>query len=151
MGVQVLSLMWLRTTINYQYRYGTTTTMALKTLYKEGGVVRFYRGLGPALIQGPMSRFGDTAANTGMLALLDGYETTRTLPMAVKTLSASLAAGLFRICLMPVDALKTIMQVGVRSSCTGRPTGPHTPSAGPTAALPGLPDQLVPHPACTSA
>jgi len=34
-----------------QYRYGTTTTNALKTLYREGGVLRFYRGLGPALIQ----------------------------------------------------------------------------------------------------
>jgi len=34
-----------------QYRYGTTTTHALKTLYREGGVLRFYRGLGPALIQ----------------------------------------------------------------------------------------------------
>jgi hypothetical protein len=35
MGVQVLSLMWLRTTINYQYRYGTSTTTALKTLYER--------------------------------------------------------------------------------------------------------------------
>lgn len=111
MAVQVLSLMWLRTTINYQYRYGTNTMTALKTLYKEGGVVRFYRGLGPALVQGPLSRFGDTAANTGMLALMDSYDSTRTLPVGVKTLSASLAAGCFRIVLMPVDALKTIMQV----------------------------------------
>lgn len=48
-----------------QYRYGTTTTEALRHLYREGGVVRFYRGLGPALLQGPLSRFGDTAANAG--------------------------------------------------------------------------------------
>ena len=41
------------------------TKEALKHLYKEGGVVRFYRGLGPALLQGPLSRFGDTAANAG--------------------------------------------------------------------------------------
>ena len=57
--------MWLRTTINYQYRYGTTTGQALRTLYKEGGIPRFYRGLLPALVQGPLSRFGDTAANAG--------------------------------------------------------------------------------------
>ncbi|KAK9786993.1 hypothetical protein WJX73_004001 [Symbiochloris irregularis] len=44
MGIQVGSLMWLRTTVNYQYRYGTTTTDALKKLYAEGGIVRFYRG-----------------------------------------------------------------------------------------------------------
>ena len=111
MGLNVLSLMWLRTTINYQYRYGLTTTQALKTLYKEGGVVRFYRGLGPALIQGPMSRFGDTAANTGILALMESHDSTKDLPVGVKTLAASAAAGGFRIFLMPVDAMKTIMQV----------------------------------------
>jgi hypothetical protein len=33
------------------------------------------------------------------------------LPPAFKTIAASLAAGAFRIVLMPVDALKTIMQV----------------------------------------
>ena len=51
MGVQVLSLMWLRTTINYQYRHGTGTLTAFRFLYKEGGVRRFYRGVGPALFQ----------------------------------------------------------------------------------------------------
>ena len=30
MGVQVTTLMWMRTTMNYQYRYGTTTTEAMK-------------------------------------------------------------------------------------------------------------------------
>ena len=60
MTLQVLSLMWLRTTINYQYRYGTTTLVALKTLYKDGGIPRFYQGLAPALIQvGPGSVAGD--------------------------------------------------------------------------------------------
>lgn len=107
MGVQVLSLMWLRTTVNYQYRYGMSTSEALKHLYKEGGVVRFYRGLAPALLQGPLSRFGDTAANAGVLALMEGVD----LPVALKTVAASGAAALFRILLMPVDATKTIMQV----------------------------------------
>jgi hypothetical protein len=51
MTVQVISLMWLRTTVNYQYRYGMSTTVALSTLWKEGGVRRFYQGLGPALLQ----------------------------------------------------------------------------------------------------
>ncbi|KAH7619930.1 hypothetical protein Ndes2526B_g05174 [Nannochloris sp. 'desiccata'] len=111
MGLNVLSLMWLRTTINYQYRYGLTTSQALKKLYAEGGVVRFYRGLAPALVQGPMSRFGDTAANAGILALLDSHDSTVNLPIGVKTLAASAAAGAFRIFLMPVDAMKTIMQV----------------------------------------
>ena len=41
--VQVGSFMWLRTTMNYQYANGGTLTNALSTLYKEGGVGRFYK------------------------------------------------------------------------------------------------------------
>lgn len=111
MGIQVCSLMWLRTTVNYQYRNGGTMTNAFKTLYADGGILRFYRGVGPALIQGPMSRFGDTAANAGTLALLDSYASTSTLPVGVKTAVASASAAAFRIVLMPVDALKTTLQV----------------------------------------
>lgn len=111
MGIQVGSLMWLRTTVNYQYRYGTTTTAALKHLYREGGIVRFYRGVGPALLQGPLSRFGDTAANAGTLSILDSYDSLKGLPIGLKTVAASFSAGLFRILLMPIDACKTTMQV----------------------------------------
>jgi hypothetical protein len=88
--------------VNYQYRHGTSFPVALRTLYADGGVLRFYRGVLPALIQGPLSRFGDTAANTGMLTLLDSIESTKDLNVAYKTVSASVAAALFRIFLMPV-------------------------------------------------
>ncbi len=54
--VQVLSLMWLRTSMNYQYRYGGTLNSSLETLYKEGGIPRLYQGLPFALVQGPMTR-----------------------------------------------------------------------------------------------
>lgn len=111
MVIQVCSLMWMRTTMNYQYRYGSTTGEALKHLYNEGGIRRFYRGIGPALFQGPIARFGDTAANTGMLAFLNAHPSTRELPTAVKTLGASFAASGFRIFLMPIDACKTTLQV----------------------------------------
>jgi hypothetical protein len=90
-------------------RYGTSTTVAFQTLYKDGGIPRFYRGLIPALMQGPLSRFGDTAANTGMLAALDAFEETKNLPIGMKTIAASVSAGLFRILLMPVDTFKTTM------------------------------------------
>jgi len=62
--------MWLRTLMNYQYRYGGTLQEAASTLWAEGGVPRFYQGLPFALVQGPASRFGDTAANAFVLALL---------------------------------------------------------------------------------
>eukprot|EP00541_Cyclophora_tenuis_P001405 CAMPEP_0116550892 /NCGR_PEP_ID=MMETSP0397-20121206/5669_1 /TAXON_ID=216820 /ORGANISM="Cyclophora tenuis, Strain ECT3854" /LENGTH=289 /DNA_ID=CAMNT_0004075753 /DNA_START=107 /DNA_END=979 /DNA_ORIENTATION=- len=111
MGANVACLMWMRTTINYQYRNGVSFPTALRQIYADGGIPRFYRGVLPALIQGPMSRFGDTAANTGMLTIMDSYETTKNLPVAVKTVSASAAAACWRIFLMPVDTVKTTMQV----------------------------------------
>ena len=112
MAINVCTLMWMRTTVNYQYRYGTTTTQALKSLYADGGIPRFYKGIVPALLQGPLSRFGDTAANTGTIVLLDNMELTKDIPVAGKTVAASAAAALFRIFLMPIDTLKTSMQVG---------------------------------------
>mmetsp|Transcript_4911 Transcript_4911/g.6755 ORF Transcript_4911/g.6755 Transcript_4911/m.6755 type:complete len:290 (-) Transcript_4911:309-1178(-) len=111
MGANVACLMWMRTTINYQYRNGTTFPVALRTLYADGGIPRFYRGVAPALIQGPLSRFGDTAANTGVLTLLNSVEATKDLSVGVKTVAASFAAASFRIFLMPVDTVKTTMQV----------------------------------------
>jgi hypothetical protein len=43
-------------------------------------VRRFYRGFGPALLQAPISRFGDTAANVGILTLLEPYD----IPLPIK-------------------------------------------------------------------
>jgi len=116
MFINVGTLMWMRTTVNFQYRYGMSTIEALKHLYNDGGrglggIRRFYRGLGPALFQGPLSRFGDTASNAGMLALWDSFEQTKSLPAAAKTVTASAAAAGFRVFLMPIDACKTILQV----------------------------------------
>ena len=109
--LQVLSLMWLRTTMNYQYRYGGSMSEVMAKLYKEGGVGRFYRGVGFALLQQPLSRFGDTAANAGMVVLLESFDRTREIPPFVKTVCASAAAALWRIWLMPIDSFKTNMQV----------------------------------------
>lgn len=111
MGLNVGALMWMRTTVNYQYRNGTSFPVALRTLYADGGIPRFYRGVLPALIQGPLSRFGDTAANTGMMTLMNSLDATKDLNVGVKTASASAAAAAFRIFLMPIDTVKTTMQV----------------------------------------
>ncbi|TPX37724.1 hypothetical protein SmJEL517_g00667 [Synchytrium microbalum] len=119
MVVQVLTLMPMRTIMNYQYRHGGTMVESAAVLWKDGvahggtafsGMRRYYRGLAPALIQGPLSRFGDTAANQGALALLDSSSLTADLPIAVKTLGASFFAASFRIFLTPVDTVKTILQ-----------------------------------------
>jgi len=109
--VQVFSLMWLRTAMNYQYRYGGNLGTSLSTLWEEGGIGRLYQGLPFALIQGPLTRFGDTAANVGVLALLEALPETTSLPLPVKTAIGSISAGVWRIFLMPIDSAKTTMQV----------------------------------------
>eukprot|EP00536_Pseudo-nitzschia_multiseries_P000707 jgi/Psemu1/233934/estExt_Genewise1.C_90029 len=109
--IQVLSFMWLRTSMNRQYRYGGDLGSSLKELWNEGGIPRLYQGLPFALVQGPLTRFGDTAANVGILALLESIPETQTLPLPVKTGLGSISAGLWRIFLMPIDSSKTAMQV----------------------------------------
>merc|ERR1711988_331590 len=101
--------MWLRTTMNYQYRYGGTAKNALTTLYAQGGIPRFYRGIAPALVTGPLSRFGDTASNVGALTFLDATPATKDLNVGIKTTVASAAAACFRVLITPVDTVKTTL------------------------------------------
>jgi len=108
---QVLSLMWLRTIINYQCRYGTTFREALVTLRNEGGIARFYRGVWFALVQAPLSRFASTASNDGVETLLAGLKATKDWGPARTTVVASIVVGFIRILLMPVDTCKTVLQV----------------------------------------
>jgi hypothetical protein len=97
---------------------------ASRHLYSQGWK-RFYHGLGPALIQGPLARFGDTAANAGILALLSSNPFLKKLPSPIKSIFASIVGALFRMILVPsalkaapfyagswwpVDTLKTTMQ-----------------------------------------
>ena len=107
MTIQVISLMWLRTIMNYQYKYGTSFKETIKKLYKEGGIKRFYSGIIPALIQGPISRFGDTFCNAIILNLLKNSK----MPIFIKTIFASSTAGLVRIIITPIDTFKTMFQV----------------------------------------
>lgn len=91
-------MMPLRTTMNYQYRHGGTFVATIRHLYGSGGIFRsvrlssfsdpseilsaltslppfapnrFYSGISAAILQAPLSRFGDTAANTGVMAYMD--------------------------------------------------------------------------------
>jgi hypothetical protein len=113
--VQLVTLGWLRTSMNYQvhewrmvmiqwpppraeliqsngntktqpqYKNGGTLGETIGQLYREGGVGRFYQGLSVAALQLPLSRFGDVAANAFVLALLDSLDATRDLPIPLKT------------------------------------------------------------------
>ena len=109
MVAQVALLMWMRTVMNYQHaNKGMSTTQAIQALYAEGGIARLYQGWQAALLQAPLSRFGDTAANAGMLAVLAGVTW---MPEGLKTFFASWAAASFRILITPIDAFKTTLQV----------------------------------------
>jgi len=114
MIIQVTSLMWLRTIMNYQYRYGTSMKEAAQTLYKDGGLTRFYRGYGAALAIGPLSRFGDTAANSFAIEFLKDKK----ISTVFKTMFGSFLASCNRILLMPIDALKTSLQVDGKQGLT---------------------------------
>jgi len=120
--VQVICLMWLRTILNYQYRYGTTFTQSLRTLYNEGGIQRFYRGVSFALVQAPLSRFVSTAANDGVEAFLSEFKLTEAWGPSSSVLFAAVVVGMWRIVLMPIDTCKTVLQVdsveGFRRLCT---------------------------------
>lgn len=110
-GVQVLSLMWLRTSMNYQYKYGSSLTESLNKLYSEGGIPRLYQGISYALIQGPLSRFGDTAANALVLTVLQSCDPSNLVPTFARTGLGSIVAGCWRIVIMPIDTFKTSLQV----------------------------------------
>jgi hypothetical protein len=114
MAFQVSSLMWLRTTMNYQFKNGGGTLETLKKLYAEGGVPRFYRGVGFALINAPISRFGDTAANMTAMTYLEGSD----LNKAQKTFIGSIGAGFWRLTIIPVDSFKSHMQVHGKDGLT---------------------------------
>lgn len=90
---------------------GGTLSTSLQQLYSDGGIPRLYQGLPFALVQGPLTRFGDTAANVGILALLESLPETSQWPLPLKTAAGSVAAGTWRIFLMPIDTSKTAMQV----------------------------------------
>lgn len=105
MAVQVGALMWLRTTVNYQYAHGNGrgTRAALQQLYAEGGVPRLYRGFSAALVHAPLARFGDVAS----------YAATRDLdlPHWQTTALGSAGSAAWKLALMPLDTLKTTLQV----------------------------------------
>lgn len=102
---QVSSLMWLRTTMNYQFKNGGNTLDTIKLLNKDGGFTRFYRGYFFALMNGPLSRFGDTAMN--QFATNYFYDQN----IFVKTGIGSIGATGWRLLIMPNDACKSHLQI----------------------------------------
>jgi hypothetical protein len=110
MTVQVIPLMWMVTTMNYQYSNGGTFLGTIRKLYAEGGVMRFYRGIVPALIVGPIARFGDTAANMFAKNIFKSPKLAK-FPIFIQTSLGSFLAGLWRLVILPIDTWKISKQV----------------------------------------
>ena len=95
-------------------------------LYAEGGVRRFYQGLPWALLQTPLTRFGDTAANSGVLLLLSstGFGQVR-LPLTLTPTPTLLTLIIRLTC--PLRA-RARVRVGVllllSSTCIGQAMPP---------------------------
>jgi len=92
--------------MSYQHVNGVTMSEALQQLYSDGGIPRFYKGLAPALVMMPLSRFGDIFSNELSKELLSD-----SWPAAVVTMFASSMAASWRILITPADTVKTMMQV----------------------------------------
>lgn len=112
--VQVLVLMWLRTAVNYQYRYGVSLQVALFELYRQGGIARFYQGFVFAILQGPLAKFGAVAANEGSKVIVNAYINPKHATF-FGTAIGGLLSVLWRLILMPIDTCKTILQVNGRN------------------------------------
>lgn len=104
--VSVFLLMWLRTAMSYQHVKGVTMSEAIRQLYDDGGIRRFYKGLVPALCMMPLSRFGDIFSNEVAREFL-----AESFPAAVVTMFASSMAAGWRVLITPADTVKTMMQV----------------------------------------
>mmetsp|Transcript_24925 Transcript_24925/g.53102 ORF Transcript_24925/g.53102 Transcript_24925/m.53102 type:complete len:296 (+) Transcript_24925:206-1093(+) len=104
--VSVFLLMWLRTAMSYQHVNGVTMSEAIRRLYDDGGIPRFYRGLLPALCMMPLSRFGDIFSNEVAREFL-----AESFPPWLVTMFASSMAAAWRILITPADTVKTMMQV----------------------------------------
>ena len=109
-AISIALLAPLRTVATVQMSRGGSARGVLTSLLREGGMRRLYSGVGFSALQGPLVRFGDTAANAGTMALLNSLESTRGWPVALQTAISATAAACFRICITPLEAAKTAMQ-----------------------------------------
>jgi hypothetical protein len=107
MGSQVTLLMWLRTSVNYQYKYGGGFNDTFQKIYTEGGLRRFYQGYSIAILQAPLSRFGDIAS----YSIISQYSEVNNISLPVQTAIGTICSCFWRFNLMPIDTCKTMLQV----------------------------------------
>jgi hypothetical protein len=106
---QVIAFMWLRTAMNYQYKNGGSLGSTLRILWAEGGIRRLYQGIFPwAILQAPLSRFGDTASNAMVLGIRSAVFPN--VPLGFATAFGSFCGASWRVVITPIDTCKTTLQ-----------------------------------------
>lgn len=114
--LQVIIFMWMRTIMNVQYYTGRGIRTTVKELWEEGGIWRFYQGIHWALLQAPLTRFGDAFANSWSMQLVSVL-----LPQAPPFVGTALGVSLssaWRVLLVPIDTIKTASQVHGEAALT---------------------------------
>lgn len=133
MAADIVLLMWLRTVMNHQYRYGGSMPQTFMSLWRQGGVPRLYSGVTAAMLEGPLGRGVGAFANDISLTWFDALDHSlrrradassgragmssngdggvSRVPIVAKTAVSSLAVGVFRLVYYPLDTLKTMLQV----------------------------------------
>mgnify|MGYP003682349665 FL=1 len=104
MSTQITCFYWLKTLTTYQYKTGLKLYLALKNLYKQNGLIRFYNGYIPSLIMGSYCRFGDVAS-------YKYFNQNNNLNNLEKSIYSSVCSTVWRINLMPIDTLDNMLQV----------------------------------------
>jgi len=107
--MQVICFTWVRTIMNHQYYYGGGFFDTARNLWEEGGLSRFYQGLGYAIFQVPLARFGDTFAQSVIVAFY-GMPGQKVHGVVACFIVASISAC-WRLAVAPLDTLKITAQV----------------------------------------
>ena len=102
-ALQVSALLWLRTANNYQYKHGTTLSNTMKTLYSQGGILRFYRGYIPSLFLGSSIKFGEINAYY--------YSKQCNFNELEKLVFISSISSFLKLMFVPIDTLDIFLQV----------------------------------------
>ena len=102
-ALQVTSLLWLRTANNYQYKHGTSLSDTIKTLYNQGGILRFYRGYFPSLFLGSSIKFGEINAYY--------YSKQCNFNELERLIFISSVSSLLKFTFVPIDTLDIFLQV----------------------------------------
>lgn len=107
MFINVTTLMWLNTTTNIQYCKGGNMYTTINSVYRKGGIFRFYNGFVPTLLHGCISRFGDIYSHS----FVKNNKFLENKHILLDTVFSATLSSTFRSLITPLDTFKIIQQM----------------------------------------